>query len=53
MATKFFPRFALVHTTLGVGEVVPAGIRIITGTCEARGQAVSVLQNEGWITTTV
>lgn len=43
-ATKLFPWFALVHATFGVAEMVPAGIRVVTGTSEAIRQAVSVLE---------
>ena len=34
-AAELFSRFALVYTTLGITEVVSAGIRIIPGTREA------------------
>lgn len=45
-ATELFSWFTLVHATLGITEVVPAGIRVVTGTCEAGRQAVSVLERE-------
>jgi len=43
-ATKLFPWFALVQATLGITEVVPAGIRIIPATREAVRQAMGVLK---------
>ena len=43
-ATELFSRFALVHAALGITELVPAGIRVVTGTREAERQAMGVLK---------
>lgn len=48
-ATELFSRFSLVHAALSITKVIPAGIRVVTGTCEANRQAMGVL-NKGWIT---
>jgi len=43
-ATELFSWFTLVQATLGIAEVVPAGVRVVTGACEAERQTMGVLK---------